>query len=51
MDWILLFHKKVDVPFVPSYNGLSDTSNFAKYSNQNVTDVCNDVDQSYFDDF
>lgn len=52
MDWILLYNKKVEVPFKPDFTDFKDTSNFEIYEDENdksaITSV---IDQTYFNDF
>lgn len=46
----MLYNKRMEAPFIPSYQSFSDTSNFDKYSDEDITFEC-DVDQTYFDKF
>lgn len=47
----MLYNKRVEVPLIPIYDGPGDTRNFEKYSDEDSTIICNDVDQTYFDGF
>lgn len=51
INWLVLINKGMDAPFVPHYISPSDTRNFEYYSDEDTTTVCNDIDQSYFDNF
>lgn len=47
----MIYNKKVEAPFVPTYNSPSDTSNFEQFSDEDAVNSCNDVDQSHFINF
>lgn len=52
MDWILLYNKKVEVPFKPTFTDFKDTSNFELYEDEKYKSMKgSDIDQTYFNDF
>jgi len=53
VDWPKCYHKKIKPPFVPSYKGDNDTSNFDKYpdSAEDSTPPLKDSEKEIFADF
>lgn len=51
MNWLMLYNKRIETPFVPSFSSPSDTSNFEKFVDEDTSLPCDDVDQSYFTNF
>ncbi|VVC44770.1 Protein kinase domain,Protein kinase-like domain,Serine/threonine-protein kinase, active [Cinara cedri] len=51
IEWIMLLNKQIEPPFVPNYTSASDTSNFESYVDEDVAVVCEDIDQTYFENF
>lgn len=51
IDWIILLNKQMEAPFVPSFNDISDTSNFEDFPEEKISKTCIGVDQMEFNDF
>lgn len=46
-----MYNKRVEAPFIPNYKYFLDTSNFDKYSDEDFTPMCDENDQTYFENF
>lgn len=51
VNWMMLLNKQVEAPFVPTYSSLSDTRHFDKFTDNDITTVCDSVDLTRFEHF
>jgi protein kinase A len=50
-DWIAIYHKKVDAPFIPKCKGAGDTSNFDEYDEEPLRVASSEKYAQEFGDF